>query len=224
MHSLEYSHEHSEKFSSPTEVLEYLDIVSKRLESPKQYEGYSFTHSSSSINLGPSESRYVTLDSMKSKAIASLELAKKTRASDASYVAEQTIEKHFIRDIIGNLRSFSTQGVRCKKCNTKYRRPPLKDTCSCGGLLQLNISPASVAKYRQIAGEIAETYGSRKFILQRLELAFSAIEETLENMKSFFEDNARKNEEWAVRNVVAICTQYASHHSLQFHFLYGNGG
>ena len=174
-------YEHSEKSSNPTEVLEYLDIVSKRLESPEQYEGYSFSHSSSSINLGPNESRYVTLDSMKSKAIASLELAKKTRASDASYVAEQTIEKHFIRDIIGNLRSFSTQGVRCKKCNTKYRRPPLKDTCSCGGLLQLNISPASVAKYRQIAGEIAETYGSRKFIRQRLELAFSAIEETLEN-------------------------------------------
>ena len=174
-------YEHSEKSSNPTEVLEYLDIVSKRLESPEQYEGYSFSHSSSSINLGPNESRYVTLDSMKSKAIASLELAKKTRASDASYVAEQTIEKHFIRDIIGNLRSFSTQGVRCKKCNTKYRRPPLKDTCHCGGLLQLNISPASVAKYRQIAGEIAETYGSRKFIRQRLELAFSAIEETLEN-------------------------------------------
>ena len=63
----------------------------------------------------------------------------------------------------------------------KYRRPPLKETCSCGGLLQLNISPASVAKYRQIAGEISETYGSRKFIKQRLELAFSAIEETLEN-------------------------------------------
>ena len=174
-------YEHSEKSSNPTEVLEYLDMVSKRLESPEQYEGYSFSHSSSSINLGPNESRYVTLDSMKSKAIASLELAKKTRASDASYVAEQTIEKHFIRDIIGNLRSFSTQGVRCKKCNTKYRRPPLKDTCHCGGLLQLNISPASVAKYRQIAGEIAETYGSRKFIRQRLELAFSAIEETLEN-------------------------------------------
>ena len=106
-------YEHSEKFSNPSEVLGYLDIVSKRLESPEQYEGYSFSHSSSSINLGPNESRYVTLDSMKSKAIASLELAKKTRASDASYVAEQTIEKHFIRDIIGNLRSFSTQGVSC---------------------------------------------------------------------------------------------------------------
>ena len=44
-------YEHSEKSSNPTEVLEYLDIVSKRLESPEQYEGYSFSHSSSSINL-----------------------------------------------------------------------------------------------------------------------------------------------------------------------------
>ena len=174
-------YEQAEIFSNPREVLDILDTVSKRLETPGQYEGYSFTHDSSNINLGPHESRYVTLDSMKSKALASLELAKKIRASDATYVAEQTIEKHFIRDIIGNLRSFSTQGVRCKKCNTKYRRPPLKETCSCGGLLQLNISPASVAKYRKIAGEIAETYGSRPFIKQRLELAFSAIEETLEN-------------------------------------------
>ena len=188
-------YEHAEKTSNPNAVLDYLDTVSKRLESPEQYEGYSFTHSSSDINLGPNESRYVTLGSMKSKAIASLELAKKTRASDATYVAEQTIEKHFIRDIIGNLRSFSTQGVRCKKCNIKYRRPPLKDSCVCGGPLQLNISPASVAKYRKIAGEIAQTYGSRKFIKQRLELAFSAIEETLEN-----EQNADK----VIQSVIRI--------------------
>ena len=86
-----------------------------------------------------------------------------------------------IRDLIGNLRAFSTQSVRCKKCNTKFRRPPLNDNCSCGGKLQLNISPASVAKYRKIATEISERYGSRPFVRQRLELAFNAIEETLEN-------------------------------------------
>ena len=162
-------------------VSDMLDLVSNRLESPNQYENYSFSHSSSSINMGPVESKYVTLDSMADKALASLELASRTRASNATYVAEQTIEKHFIRDIIGNLRSFSTQGVRCKKCSTKFRRPPLKDTCSCGGKLQLNISPASVAKYRKIANEISERYGSRPFIKQRLELAFKSIEDTLEN-------------------------------------------
>jgi DNA polymerase II large subunit len=57
----------------------------------------------------------------------------------------------------------------------------LSDTCSCGGKLQLNISPASVSKYKKIATEISEKYGSRSFVKQRLELAFSAIEDTLEN-------------------------------------------
>ena len=174
-------YEMAEEMVPANKVVGLLDMVSNRLETESQYENYGFTHSSSSINLGPSESRYVTLDSMKAKALASLVLASKTRASDATYVAEQTIEKHFIRDIIGNLRSFSTQGVRCKKCTKKYRRPPLKETCFCGGSLQLNISPASVAKYRKIATEISETYGARPFIKQRLELAFNAIEDTLEN-------------------------------------------
>jgi len=174
-------YEKAEKRVAPNKVASLLDMVSNRLETESQYENYGFTHSSSSINMGPSESRYVTLDSMKAKALASLTLASKTRSSDATYVAEQTIEKHFIRDIIGNLRSFSTQGVRCKKCTKKYRRPPLKETCVCGGSLQLNISPASVAKYRQIATEISEDYGARSFIKQRLELAFNAIEDTLEN-------------------------------------------
>tara|TARA_B100002052_G_scaffold49273_1_gene42335 strand:- start:12290 stop:13588 length:1299 start_codon:yes stop_codon:yes gene_type:complete len=171
----------AENFSNPSVVLEHLDLVKTRLESPRQYEDYGFSHQSSNINLGPNESRYVSLGSMAEKALASLELADKIRASDSKYVAEQTIEKHFIRDIIGNLRSFTTQGVRCKKCNKKYRRPPLKESCICGGSLQLNISPASVSKYKKIAKHVSDVYGSREFIKQRLELAFSSIEDTLEN-------------------------------------------
>jgi DNA polymerase II large subunit len=187
-HNIELNTEYSSEFyestenrSEPHSVANLLDTISKRLETPEQYENYGFTHNSSSINQGPIESRYVTLDSMSDKALASLELADRTRASDATYVANMTIEKHFIRDIIGNLRSFSTQGVRCKKCTKKYRRPPLSHSCSCGGKLQLNISPASVSKYRKIATDISEKYSSRSFVKQRLELAFDAIEETLEN-------------------------------------------
>jgi len=171
----------AQEYSNPSKVVDYLDLVKDRLESPQQYENYNFTHPSSDINLGPHESRYVTLGSMTEKALASLELARKIRASDSKYVAEQTIEKHFIRDIIGNLRSFTTQGVRCKKCSKKYRRPPLKESCVCGGSLQLNISPASVSKYKKIAKHLSEEYGSRSFIKQRLELAFNSIEDTLEN-------------------------------------------
>jgi len=187
-HNIELNNDYSlelykfaEEFSHTSKVINSLDLVKKRLGSPEQYENYGFTHNSSNINLGPVESRYVSLGSMSEKAIASLELARKIRASNSTYLAEQTIEKHFIRDIIGNLRSFTTQGVRCKKCSKKYRRPPLKESCICGGSLQLNISPASVSKYRKIATQLSEDYGSRSFIRQRLELAFNAIEDTLEN-------------------------------------------
>jgi DNA polymerase II large subunit len=54
----------SEKRVSPTSISKLLDMVSNRLETNDQYENYGFSHSSSSINMGPVESRYVTLNSM----------------------------------------------------------------------------------------------------------------------------------------------------------------
>ena len=81
-------YEGSEKKVPSNSVSELLDLVSNRLDSPEQYENYKFSHDSSSINMGPVESKYVTLDSMADKALASLELASRTRASNAKYVAE----------------------------------------------------------------------------------------------------------------------------------------
>ena len=166
----------------PSTLGEHLDMVSDRLETPAQYHDFGFTHSTSDLNDGPHESRYVVLGTMLEKSQATLELAQRLRASDAKYVAEQTIEKHLIRDLIGNLRAFATQGVRCKKCTAKYRRPPLRESCpKCGGGLLLNISRASVSKYRIMAHEMAQRYEARSFLKQRLELIFQSIEDTLEN-------------------------------------------
>ncbi len=157
-------------------------MVADRLETPAQYEGFGFTHSTSDLNDGPHESRYVVLGTMLEKSQATLELAQRLRASDATYVAERTIEKHLMRDLVGNLRAFASQGVRCKKCTAKYRRPPLRETCpKCGGGLLLNISRASVSKYRIMAHEMAQRYEARPFLKQRLELIFQSIEDTLEN-------------------------------------------
>jgi len=166
----------------PSTLGEHLDMVSDRLETPAQYHDFGFTHSTSDLNDGPHESRYVVLGTMLEKSQATLELAQRLRASDATYVAEQTIEKHLMRDLIGNLRAFATQGVRCKKCTAKYRRPPLRESCpKCGGGLLLNISRASVSKYRIMAHEMAQRYEARPFLKQRLELIFQSIEDTLEN-------------------------------------------
>ena len=166
----------------PATLRERLDMVADRLETPAQYEGFGFTHSTSDLNDGPHESRYVVLGTMLEKSQATLELAQRLRASDATYVAERTIEKHLMRDLVGNLRAFASQGVRCKKCTAKYRRPPLRETCpKCGGGLLLNISRASVSKYRIMAHEMAQRYEARPFLKQRLELIFQSIEDTLEN-------------------------------------------
>jgi len=159
-----------------------LQFVSNHLEENKEYP-FLFTHQTSDINAGPKASTYVDLGSMQEKSDASLHLVSKIRASDASYLATHTVKKHLLRDLVGNLRSFSRQKVRCNKCNTKYRRPPLSNKCSkCGGKILLNVSRSSVSKYREMVSDILVKYPDMdKFTQQRVELALSSINTTLEN-------------------------------------------
>ena len=94
-------------------------------------------------------------------------------------------KRQLLRDLVGNLRSFSRQKVRCNKCNTKYRRPPLSNKCSksnCGGKILLNVSRSSVSKYREMVSDILVKYPDvDNFTQQRVELALSSINTTLEN-------------------------------------------
>ena len=167
---------------SPKEIAKDLQFVSNHLEENKEYP-FLFTHQTSDINAGPKASTYVDLGSMQEKSDASLHLVSKIRASDASYLATHTVKKHLLRDLVGNLRSFSRQKVRCNKCNTKYRRPPLSNKCSkCGGKILLNVSRSSVSKYREMVSDILVKYPDMdKFTQQRVELALSSINTTLEN-------------------------------------------
>ena len=45
-----------------------------------------------------------------------LELARIIRAVDERDVAERVINTHFLPDLIGDMRAFSRQKVRCVKC------------------------------------------------------------------------------------------------------------
>src|SRR3989338_3813342 len=90
-----------------------LEQLRQRLNTPLQYEGMGFTHSLSSMNIGVKCSAYKTLPSMEEKLKGQMEIAEKVRAVDESDVARLVIEKHFIRDIKGNLRKFSQQEFRC---------------------------------------------------------------------------------------------------------------
>jgi DNA polymerase II large subunit len=58
---------------------------------------------------------------------AQLSLASRIRAVDAPDVAERVLKSHFLPDLIGNLRSFSRQRMRCIKCGEKFRRLHLRE-------------------------------------------------------------------------------------------------
>ncbi len=118
------------------------------LNTPAQFEGLKYTHPTSTMNAGPFVSAYKSLETMEDKMNSQLDLAKKIVAVDENDVARLVIEKHFLKDLKGNLRKYSTQGFRCVNCNEKYRRPPLSGRCNkCGGKIILTIAEGSVKKY-----------------------------------------------------------------------------
>jgi len=150
----------------------------KVLNTPKQYEGMGFTHDTTDINSGVRCSAYKTLPSMEEKLKGQMDIAEKVRAVDTSDVARLVIDKHFIRDIKGNLRKFSMQQFRCVKCNEKFRRPPLIGKCTeCGGRVIFTISEGSVVKYLEPAISLADKYGVPAYMKQSLELIKRRIED-----------------------------------------------
>ena len=163
-----------------------MDLVSKRLSKPEQYEGFMFTVPTSDIAAGPTNSAYKTLGTMEDKLKAQLELGRRLRAVDERDVAERVINSHFLPDLIGNLRAFSTQQMRCVKCGARYRRPPLSGTCpKCGGgRVILTVHEGAVTKYLDVSLAIAKEYGVRSYTVQRLELLELSIKSLFENDKS----------------------------------------
>ncbi|MCL5437469.1 MAG: hypothetical protein M1417_02095 [Candidatus Thermoplasmatota archaeon] len=87
--------------------------------------------------------------------------------------------------MIGNLKSFSAQELRCTKCGAKYRRIPLKGVCYCGHELTLTVHEASVKKYLELTKEIVRRFNLPSYTVQRIELIESS-------MNSLFESDSVK--------------------------------
>ncbi|HWR64090.1 MAG TPA: DNA polymerase II large subunit [Candidatus Thermoplasmatota archaeon] len=164
-------HEHSKNLESK------MGLVASRLGTELQYEQFGFTHDTDNISEGPKESLYKTLKTMMEKMNVQLSLAAKIRAVDEADVAYKVIERHFLPDILGNLRAFSKQSVRCPLCNTTYRRIPLQGVCTkCNGKLTLTVHEMSVKKYLNISKEIAEKYNLPLYAKQRIALVEKSID------------------------------------------------
>ena len=161
-------------YKNPREV--HIEVLGDRLGKEGQYEGMGFTHDVSDINKGVRCSAYKLLPTMEEKLNGQMNIAEKIRAVDENDVARLVIERHFIRDIRGNLRKFSMQEFRCVKCNNKFRRPPLAGVCDCGGRIIFTISEGSITKYMGFCMELAKKYDLPSYLRQTIDLTRQRIE------------------------------------------------
>lgn len=168
-------YEASRRFAHPKEVEPLVDTVGKRIGSVLQYEGFGFTHGTATITAGPLASAYGE-GSMEEKLGAQLRLAMRIRAVDADDVVARIVVHHFLPDLIGNLKAFSSQQVRCTKCGAKYRRIPLRGKCPADGSnLTLTVHESSVKKYLEISKRITQEYDVSNYVRQRIGLVEDAI-------------------------------------------------
>lgn len=176
--------EKTQEFAKPSDVLDLVDNVKKRLGTEDQYQGLIYSHDTSSIHSGPKVCLYKLLPTMKEKVDGQIKLAERIRAVDQKGVVEGVLMSHFLPDMAGNSRAFSRQKVRCTKCNKKYRRIPLSGNCVCGSGLILSISKGSVVKYLQISKDLSQRYPIDNYLVQRIELIESSINSLFESDKS----------------------------------------
>jgi len=177
-------YEAAERFAHPREIERSIDTVGRRIGSILQYEGFGYTHATSSIAAGPLLSAYGE-GTMAEKMDRQLELALRIRAVDASDVVSRIIVHHFLPDLIGNLKAFSSQQVRCTRCGEKYRRIPLRGRCpACGGNLTLTVHESSVRKYLEISKRITRDYDVSNYLRQRIGLVEEAITSLFTNERA----------------------------------------
>jgi len=165
-------------------VSSIMDVISHRLGTEAQFEGFQYTTPVTNINLGNANSAYKEFKSMIEKLNMQLEIGEKIDAVDVKCVALKVLTTHFIRDIAGNLRAFSTQAFRCKSCNKKFRRLPLKGKCPfCGGKLTLTVYRGGIEKYLVAAQQLVDTYGLPNYYTQRMDLIKEEIASMFDNKK-----------------------------------------
>jgi DNA polymerase II large subunit len=181
----------NERHSSEVKVNTVREIL-RRGENP--FIGAGFTHNTENFNEGVLCSSYKKLLTMKDKVNHEMELVEKLRSVDTSDVARLIIDRHFIRDMRGNLRKFSMQEFRCVSCNEIVRRTPLNGVCPrCRGKLIFTIHEGGIKKYLEPALDLAKKYNLSKYMQQNLELVKRYVEsifgrelEKQENISKWF--------------------------------------
>ncbi len=159
--------------SSPnaSKVSGLIETIRNRVNLQDQFYNYGFTHSTSSITIKSPRSAYSTLNTLSDKIAKQIEVAEKIEAVSAKQVVESIIKTHLIRDIMGNMKKYSTQSFKCRACSRTLRRPTVSARCEvCGGELRETLTRGSVEKYLAIARRLAHDYDVDEYIKERLDL------------------------------------------------------
>ena len=185
-------YEEAARNADPKALTDLLDVVVHRQGTDQILQPIGFSHEIQDINVGTHESAYSRLPTMVDKMAAQLNLAEKIRAVVAADVARRVLSTHLMRDLIGNLRAFSTQRMRCMKCNAKFRRPPLKGVCTrCGGKIVMTVYRGTIEKYLDLARDLVRRYDLGAYNAQRLMLL-------QEELKSLFREESEPKKQPAL--------------------------
>lgn len=166
-------YEAAASFEMPFAVSDLITRTEDKLGKVDQFEGFLFSHPTTNISEGPLTSRYKDDElKIRDKLDEQLKLAEMIRAVNKEQTALRILEKHALPDLIGNLRAFSSQTIRCVTCNSKYRRIPLSGKCSNADCtksnLILTVFPKSVSKYFDVCEHLVMNYNLGKYHEDRL--------------------------------------------------------
>jgi len=169
-----YTFAEQKAHSSKVNILTIRKILK---EGGDPFRNLGFTHDTKDINEGVLCSSYKLLENMEEKVNHQMGLCEKLRSVDTSDTARLIIDRHFIRDLKGNLRKFSMQEFRCVACNEIMRRPPLNGKCVlCGGKIIFTIHEGGIKKYLEPALALAKKYNLSPYMQQNLSLVKGYIE------------------------------------------------
>jgi len=188
--------EEASRNADPKALTDLVEVVVDRQGTDQILQPIGFSHQIGNINVGTHESAYTRLPTMVDKMAAQLNLAEKIRAVVAADVARRVLSTHLMRDLIGNLRAFSTQRMRCMKCNSKFRRPPLKGVCPrCGGKIAMTVYRGTIEKYLDLARDLVRRYDLGAYNAQRLMLL-------QEELKSLFREESEPEKQPALADFI----------------------
>lgn len=151
------------------DVADMIETVKNRIGQESQFFGYGYTHRTDSLTTKQQRSAYSTLSTMEEKLKMQFDTAKLIAAVDPDEVAAMVLTTHILPDIMGNMRSYSSQTFRCTSCGAKFRRMPVVGRCSeCSAELIQTVTRGAVEKYLGLATGMCAEYKVGDYLRSRV--------------------------------------------------------